>query len=169
MGAPTLFPSLFRYKAKANEDLFAAVGALDAPGREDALHAVIRVLNHVYVVDRIFRAHLSGEAHGYTATNTSDTPTLPALRHAVGQTDRWYVNYTGNIGPGDLEQTLGFVFTDGKRGRMSREEILLHVVTHGAYHRGAVGRLLEQQSLARPPDGFTSYLHGAEPGRRAFG
>lgn len=168
MGASTLFPSLFRYKAKANEDLFAAVEPLGSPGREDALHAAIRVLNHVYVVDRIFRAHLSGKSHSYTATNTTETPTLRALSDAVRETDQWYIDYSGSVTLEELEPPVGFLFTDGKQGRMSRAEILAHVITHGAYHRGAVGRILDQQSLTRPPDGFTNYLHGAEPGRRAL-
>ena len=168
MGASTLFPSLFRYKAKANDDLFAAVGALDAPGLDDSLRAAIRVLNHVHVVDCIFQAHLTGTRHGLTATNTEETPTLPALRDAVMATDQWYINYTSNLGPADLHQALCFLFTDGKQGRMSREEILAHVITHGAYHRGAVGKILDQQSIARPPDGLTNYLHSAEPDRRAL-
>ena len=33
------------------------------------------------------------------------------------------------------------------RARMSREEMLAHVATHGGYHRGAVGRILSQLSL----------------------
>lgn len=166
MGANTLFPSLFRAKARANEDLYAAVAALGAPGREEALHAALRVLDHVHVVDRIFRSHLTGAAHGHAATNTPETPGLAELRAAVAQTDRWYVEYSAGIGPAGMEQTVDFVFTDGKHGRMSRAEMLAHVLTHGAYHRGAVGRILDQQALPRPTDGLASYLHAAEPQRR---
>ena len=166
MSTSTLFASLFKYKAKADEDLFAAVAALDASGKQEALHAAIRVLNHVYVVDRIFRAHLTGEAHGFTATNTTETPTLAALRDLVQESDGWYVNYTRKLGPAEIGQQIDFLFTDGKQGRMSREEILAHVVTHGGYHRGAVGRILDQNSATRPPDSFTNYLHRSEPDRR---
>ena len=166
MGTPTLFPSLFEYKAQANRDLYAAVGALEASGNQEALHAALRILNHVYVVDRIFRAHLTGEAHEFTATNTAETPALLALRDVVKQTDAWYVDYTRKVGAGELGQEVGFVFTDGKQARMSRQEMLAHVVTHGAYHRGAVGRILDQHSATRPPDGFTNFLHSTEPDRR---
>ena len=47
----------------------------------------IRMMNHIYVVDRIFRAHLQGEPHHYTATNTEATPDLGELQFAVAQTD----------------------------------------------------------------------------------
>jgi uncharacterized damage-inducible protein DinB len=49
---------------------------------------------------------------------------------------------------------------------MSREEMLTHVVTHGGYHRGEVGRILAQLSVSPPWDTFAVYLHKTEPSRR---
>ena len=49
---------------------------------------------------------------------------------------------------------------------MSREEMLAHVITHGNYYRGAIGRIMAQLSLASPRDIFTAYLHKSEPARR---
>ena len=56
----TTLKSLFAYKAWANDELFAVLASLPEQHSQD-LHFCIRVLNHIYVVDRIFRAHLSGE------------------------------------------------------------------------------------------------------------
>jgi hypothetical protein len=53
------------------------VGALDEAGRAQH-HQAVRLMNHIHVVDRIFIAHLTGQAHTYTATNTPDTPTPTA-------------------------------------------------------------------------------------------
>jgi uncharacterized damage-inducible protein DinB len=50
---------------------------------------------------------------------------------------------------------------------MSREEILLHVITHGGYHRGNVGQVLKSISMAPPRDLYTKFLHRSEPQRRA--
>jgi len=47
------------------------------------------MLNHIYVVDRIFQSHLLGEQHGYSATNTDATPGLDELQFAVAETDAW--------------------------------------------------------------------------------
>jgi uncharacterized damage-inducible protein DinB len=58
------------------------------------------------------------------------------------------------------------MFTDGAPGRMSREEMLLHVITHGAGHRGQVSALLLLNGLRTAADGFTTYLHQAEPAAR---
>ena len=51
--------------------------------------------------------------------------------------------------------------------RMSREEILLHVITHGGYHRGNVGQVLKSISFAPPRDLYTRFLHQSEPARRS--
>ncbi len=166
MSASHLLQSLFKYKAWINEQLFAQVAKIDAAAHEAERHAAMRILNHVYVVDRIFAAHLAGKSHGYAAANTPETPMLDELRTAVAASDAWYVDYTASLPAAVLEEEIAFTFTDGDRGRMTREEMLVHVATHGAYHRGAVGRILTQASVQPPRDIFTTYLHSAEPRRR---
>ena len=165
MSTSTLLHSLFKYKAWANKELFAALAELDTVEQAKALHAALRLLNHVFVVD-LFAAHLIGEAHSYTAINTPETPTLEDLHVAVAETDRWYVEYVSTLQPERLTEPLSFVFTDGQHGCMTREEILAHVVNHGSYHRGAVGRIIMQFSDAPNRDIFTGYLHMSEPARR---
>jgi uncharacterized damage-inducible protein DinB len=157
--------SLFAYKAWANAELFALLGTLP-PGHDEALHSCIRTLNHIYVVDRIFRAHLGGEPRPFDATNTKETPTLGQLRSDVEANDAWYVDYVSRLTEPALSESLAFTFTDGDAGLMSREEILLHVITHGGYHRGNVGQVLKSISVAPPRDLYTKYLHLSEPGRR---
>jgi uncharacterized damage-inducible protein DinB len=169
MSTSTLLVSLFKYKAWADAELFAELEKLDAQARQAERHTAIRLLKHIHVVDRIFAAHLAGQPHGYSATNTPETPALGELRDAVAQTDRWYLQYVQGLAPERLAETLPFVFTDGAHGLMSREEMLAHVATHGGYHRGAVGRIMAQAEVPPPRDTFTVYLHRAEPGRRERG
>lgn len=157
--------SLFGYKTWANRELFALLAELPAE-HADPLHTCIRTLNHIYVVDRIFRAHLSGEARPFDATNTKSTPALAQLQSDVAATDAWYEQYVGGVAPSSLAEVIDFQFTDGDGGRMSREEILLHVITHGGYHRGNVGQVLKSISVAPPRDLYTKFLHQSEPARR---
>src|SRR5690242_2295482 len=49
--------SLFNYKAWANAELFSLLASLP-PQQGDQMRGSIRTLNHIYVVDRIFRARL---------------------------------------------------------------------------------------------------------------
>jgi uncharacterized damage-inducible protein DinB len=166
MRTSTLLVSLFKYKAWANEELFAELEKVDPARHSAERQAAIRLLNHIHVVDRIFAAHLSGQAHAYTATNTPETPAFEELRAAVAASDRWYVDYVAQLPAERLPENVALTFTDGQTGRMSREEMLAHVAMHGGYHRGAVGRTMAQVSVPPPRDTFTVYLHKAEPERR---
>ena len=166
MSTSTLLLSLFEYKAWANDQLFTQLQKVEAGAHATERHAAIRLLNHVYVVDRIFAAHLTGTTHPYKGTNTPETPTLEELGTSVAATDRWYLEHIRTLDAERLAEKIRFVFTDGAPGTMSREEILGHVATHGGYHRGAVGRIMAQASVPPPRDIFTVYLHEAEPARR---
>jgi uncharacterized damage-inducible protein DinB len=74
---------------------------------------------------------------------------------------------TGSKASSQLNEALRFTFVDGDKGQMTRCEMLMHVITHGAYHRGAVGRILVEQSVAAPRDLLTKFLHESEPLRRS--
>jgi len=166
MHSTTPLQSLFAQKSWANNELFHALAAVSAEQHPDTVHAAIRMLNHIHVVDRIFRAHLLGEPHAYAATNTVETPELGELQFDVAETDGWFEQYVATLTAEQLGQRLTFRFTDGDGGTMSREEMLCHVVTHGAYHRGNVGQMLKAISVVPPRDLFTKFLHLREPARR---
>ncbi len=161
--------ALFAQKAGANHELFNALAELPAAtasAHPEALHTALRTLNHIHVVDQIFRAHLLGEAHGYTATNTEATPTVEALHFAQAEVDAWFQAHVQTLQPAQLAERVHFRFTDGDSGLMSREEMLAHVITHGSYHRGNVGQVLKSIGVAPPRDLFTKFLHLQEPQRR---
>ncbi|MDT7837115.1 DinB family protein [Aquabacterium sp. OR-4] len=158
--------SLFAQKSWANNELFHVLASVPVAAHGPVLHTAVRTLNHIRVVDRIFQAHLSGQAHAYTATNTEATPELGTLQFEVAETDAWFERHVAALAPAQLAERIRFRFTDGDGGCMSREEMLSHVITHGAYHRGNVGQLLKSIGMAPPRDLFTKFLHLREPARR---
>lgn len=163
------FQKLYSYHAWANKDLLDKLGALDEQKHKTQRHTALRLINHSYVVAQIYAAHLSGTPHTYMSDNTAETPTLDELRTAVMICDQWYLDYLRNSSSISLSETLPFTFTDGDLGYMSREEMLTHVVLHGGYHRGEIGRMLWQLSITPPWDTFAVYLHQTEPARRRQG
>lgn len=162
----TILKSLFAQKSWANGELFDTLTAVTDAEHAASVHTAIRILNHIYVVDRIFRAHLLGEKHGYAETNTQETPELGVLHFAVAETDLWFEKYVCEISAEALAQSISFEFTDGDTGKMTQEEMLHHVITHGAYHRGNVGQVLKGMAVAPPRDLYTRFLHTREPSRR---
>ena len=156
--------SLFRYKASANDEILTAMQLFQdgSPAKEIA----IRVLNHTLIVDRIFAANLRQSDHGYTSPNAGQAPTLEELSGAIRTSDQWYIDYVSTLDQDHLAERIDFTFTDGAPGRMSREEMLMHVTIHGEYHRGQVGLMMMQNSITPPADGFTSFLHKTEASAR---
>ena len=164
MDQVSMFERVFSYKAKANEEMLTAMRQFDdaSPAKEIA----IRVLSHTYVVDRIFAANLTGTEHGYTSPNPSHAPSLDELSAAIKTSDQWYIDYVSHLDQAQLAERIDFTFTDGLPGRMSREEMLEHLTTHGAGHRGQISLIMMQNSITPPADGFTSFLHKTEASTR---
>lgn len=165
----TALRTLYAYHAWANGDLFDKLRTFDREKHQAELQTALRLINHFHVVAQIFKAHLTGEKHSYTSDNTAETPALEDLCTAVAASDRWYGDFVGRAMPDQLSQPVAFTFTDGDKGYMTREEMLIHVALHGGYHRGEVGRLLWQLSVTPPWDTVAVYLHQAEPERRLQG
>lgn len=149
-----------------HDELLEKLASLDPHVHGKERQAVIRLVDHSHVVSRIFSAHLVDASHGYCAATTEDTPAFDELRAAVAATDRWYPDYLETVSSRQLSEPLAFVFTDGDKVLMSRQEMLTHVVLHGGYHLGEAGRILAQISVMPPWDTFAVHLHRAEPSRR---
>ncbi|HEY4264851.1 MAG TPA: DinB family protein [Micropepsaceae bacterium] len=156
--------SLFRYKSWANDELLTTLARLG--GESSVTGLAIKALSHSYIVDRIFAAHMRRRAHAYTSANASEMPTLEDLSADIGKSDREYIDYVSALDRDQLAERIDFTFTDGARGRMSREEMLMHVVTHGIGHRGQVSAVMLLNSVPPAKDGFTTYLHEAEASAR---
>ena len=151
---------LFRHKAWANDGLLTGLAELleESPVTKLA----IKALSHSYVVDRIFFAHLTGAEHAFTSANLTQMPRLHDLSADIRASDQEYVDYVAALDRERLAERIDFTFTDGAPGRMSREEMLMHVITHGVGHRGQVSAVMLLNNLTPANDGFTTYLHKAE-------
>jgi len=145
---------LTRYNVWANQQIFDAVAALPdgeaTRERPSLFRNMVHTLNHNYVIDRIWQAHLEGREHGFTARNTAEHPPLAELWQAQQGVDDWYVAWSDGLSDRVLEEKVSFTLIGGNPGVMTRGEILLHVVNHTSYHRGFVADLFYQVP-SRPP------------------
>ena len=161
-----LFADAFNYKRWANAELLALGERQLHQLPDNDAEFFVRILNHTTVVDSLFISRLAGEAEHYSADNTRETPTLAELKARIEQNDAWLVDFAQRATADELQRVISFRFTDGDRGELSVEEVLLHLLTHGSNHRGMASRTLAIHGLERPRDTFTRYLHEAEPARR---
>jgi len=154
--------TLTRYNAWANGLIFDAVAALPegeaTKPRASVFRNMVHTLNHNYVIDRIFQAHLEGRSHGYTARNTPEHPPLGELWRAQKDLDQWYVSTYDAMDEAALEEKLSFTFVGGGEGVMTRGEILQHLVNHTSYHRGFVAQMMYDAGARPPTSDLTVFL-----------
>jgi len=153
---------LTRYNAWANRLIFDAVAALPAgeaeKPRQSLFRNMVHMLNHNYVIDRIFQAHLEGREHGYAARNTPDHPPLGELWRAQQEIDAWYIAWSDRLTAVAVNEKVRFAYVGGGEGVMTRGEILLHIVNHTSYHRGFVADLFFQVPARPPTTDLTVFL-----------
>jgi uncharacterized damage-inducible protein DinB len=155
------YAQLIDIKRWADRGLYEAVNRnLDALPSED-ISIMLRILDHIHVVDRIFQHHLRGEPHQFLAARSQEMPEFAALAERAREVDDWYACYVGGLTADDFDEPLDFVFTSGKPARMRRGEIILHVCLHGTYHRGNAGAVLQLKGLAPSRDAITDFLEEA--------
>ena len=157
---------LTRYNAWANRLIFDAVAALPegeaVRERKSLFRNMVHTLNHNYVIDLIWQAHLEGREHGFTARNTKEHPPLAELWAKQQDIDRWYSDYFGKLPAAGLEQAAEFTLIGGNPGRMTRGDMLLHVVNHTTYHRGFVADLFYQVPAKPPTTDLPVFLREAD-------
>lgn len=154
--------TLTKYKAWANELTFSAVHDLPegeaTKKRQTRFGNMVHTLNHVYVIDYIFKAHILGNTHNYTARNTDSHPPLEDLWGLQRIMDKWYVDYAQEALDEGLSEVVKFQFVGGGEGAMSRADMIIHVVNHSTYHRGFVGDLMYQVPAIPPANDYPVYL-----------
>ncbi|WP_366526434.1 DinB family protein [Pseudomonas sp.] len=85
---------LAHYKQWADEQMFPSVASLP-PGeatreRVTVFKNMVGCLNHIYVVDRIWQAHLEGREHEFKTRFEVPYPELDALQIAQTEINAWY-------------------------------------------------------------------------------
>jgi len=160
-----MIQAMLNYKAWADQELMNCLNDHQASLPPEVLAKAMRLMNHIHVVDQIFLAHLQGQAHDFSTTNTEDTPSAEALIWQMGEVNQRLMTEAERLQGGNTDR-MAFRFTDGDAGAMTRDEMLSHVCLHSTYHRGQVGQMLKDLGVAPPRELLTRKLHTEEPARR---
>jgi len=146
------------YKAWADRRTFEAFSALPrgelTRERPTRFKTIVGTMNHSYIVDLIWRAHLEGRPHGFAARNSMLHEALDQTWRAQQTYNEWLVGWACAQSEASLLETVRFRFISGEEGAMSRGAILLHIVNHATYHRGWVNDLFLQIPKMPPSTDF---------------
>lgn len=162
---------LTRYSAWANELLYGSLSELSedellAP-RKIVFGSILRTLNHVYCMDRVWQAHLEHQTHGFTTRNLETSPLFAELRAMQKQVDEWYIACADGMTAQACDEIVEFTFIGGGSGAMSRGDILLHVVNHTTYHRGHIAGMMYQIPAYPPTTDLPVFLRESQKGKGA--
>src|SRR5262249_17765114 len=118
---------LARYNEWADRLLFDAVADLP-PGeaskeRQTLFKTMVRTLNHNYLIDVMWQAHLEGRDHGYTRRDHVLHPELADLRAAQDKLHGWFIAWSDKQTEASLSEDVNFTLTGGNKGTMTRGEI----------------------------------------------
>jgi uncharacterized damage-inducible protein DinB len=156
----TFLTSVFEYKAWANQALLDVLDAAPESTNPVEMARIRITLDHTNVIDQLFKARVEGKPEPFKGVISPRTPSLAELREVMRTTDAWYVDFTRSVSPEELEEIVEFTFVDDRtRGRMSKGEMLGHVLTHANSHRGVIGATLDTLGLKAPADMVTTFLH----------
>lgn len=158
--------SQFQYKQWSDQRMLAAIQDLDQIKFSENYAFICQQLNHMRIVEDLFMARLLGEAQPHPKTNSVTTPNFNLLKQAVLTSDQNYLKLIQQIEKNQLQKQINFTFTDEQKGSMQVQEILFHIIHHGAYHRGSIARALDQSEVTHPADSYTMFLHVTQSERR---
>lgn len=154
----------YDYKRWADERTLRAIESINKDEFPDSYAFALQQINHMVIVEELFRSRLTNNSPPHTSTNTDIVPGFEELENRLRESTEWFVSYVSEFENG--EEQIAFVFADGKRGMLNVEEILFHILNHGSYHRGNIAHALDLASVPHPIDGYGIYIHEIEPARR---
>ena len=154
--------TLVKYKTWADNVFYQAISELsDEELKRDRpmLYGnILSLLNHVYSMDVVWKSHLEGMPHNLKTRNPKSSLSFIGLRDAQVAINSWYKDYIENLRIEEYKEMVNFIFIGGGDGKMSRFEIIQHVINHATYHRGHIEGVLYQMSIEPPTTDIPVFL-----------
>lgn len=153
--------ALIDYNAWANAETYRLVAEMPpeevTKKRKTPLQSIFVSLNHLLNVDRIWLAHMQGEAHGIAGLRDVQYDSLDDLWAARQEMDRTLQDYVDSLSEGALEEIVDYELIGGNKGSLSRAMCLTHLATHGSYHRGWISDMFGQAGCQQPSTDIPVY------------
>src|SRR5690554_7796457 len=91
------YRQLVEMKRWADHGLYEVVGRHLGGLSDEGASIMLRILDHMHAIDRIFQCHLQGRPHGFGAARSDTVPEFAALAEGVREVDDWYACYVASL------------------------------------------------------------------------
>ena len=146
---------MFRSVGWANREVLAALRANPAAQAETLL-----LISHILAVEHVWLHRLQ---HQEPARPVWPTMTLLECDAFAIENADGYAAYLGGLSEGDLGSSIAFRNSQGEEFTTRAVDILIHVVTHGSYHRGQIAPLIGRTGGQGVNTDFINFARLVEP------
>ena len=145
--------SLFSYDGWANREVLRSLQDLDAPPERS-----IKLLAHILSAERLWLERLRAEKQTLPVWPLF---TLQDCQSEISQPPGLWTSYLTSLGEAGLSDTRTYKNTKGDTFTSKKQDILLHVVMHSAYHRGQIA--MDMRAAGFTP-AYTDFIHTVRQG-----
>lgn len=133
------------YQLWANDRMFAALGRLDAPSLIQDMglffHNIHHTVDHILLVNRLWLARLRGESSKVDFSKIAYPDWNPLIESTQAHMREWQLWLEG-CDDAFFERELAYVTSKGEHEQMWVRDVLTHMMTHQAHHRGQISAVI---------------------------
>jgi len=144
---------LFGYDDWANREVLASLEALKQPPPRS-----LKYLAHIFSAQRLWLERLLLKKQTYPVWPQF---TLEQCKLEVAELPKLWKNYLDSLSETSLSRTLSYKNTKGESWTSQKQDILLHVIMHSAYHRGQIAS--DMRAAGFTP-AYTDFIHAVRQG-----
>ena len=150
-----LFQTLGHFNGWANERLYDSCSQLSeddyARERRAFFGSIHKTLNHILVVDQLWRGRIEGWKPAFTSLADIPCEDFRDLRTAREAEDIALVKLVSGLDERRLERAVRYRFLDGAPAEAPLDLLLITLFNHQTHHRGQVHVMLTQSGITPPP------------------
>ncbi len=147
------FRRLFAYDDWANREVLAGLSKIEVPPPKS-----VKLLAHIVAAERLWLARMRHEHQPLPVW--PDFSLQESANEIAGMLGRWR-EFLDHVGAHGISAAVSYKNSKGESFTNVVQDILMHVVTHSAYHRGQIA--LDVRGAGYVPV-YTDFIHGVRQG-----
>ena len=144
---------LFAYDDWANREVLGALQAIDAPPIRS-----VSLFAHIVSAERLWLERLEVQKQTLPVWPTF---TLDQCKSDIAQLARLWKSYLTALSEPGLLDSINYKNSKGESFTSQKQDVLLHVVMHSAYHRGQIAADMRAAGFA---PAYTDFIHAVRQG-----
>jgi uncharacterized damage-inducible protein DinB len=147
------YPRLFAYDRWANEEVLRALKTIAAPPQRST-----KLIAHIIGTQYVWHSRMTGTPNTIAVWPEWDVRETEANSRAIA--DGWQ-EIAARAGEDFLEREFSYKNSKGEQWTSRNDDVLMHVIMHGAYHRGQIAADIRAHGFEPP---YTDYVQAARAG-----